>query len=260
MHGGLQVCSPTSSSSGRASAAASRAVPTASLRLSRMPSGNHRRRISWMSVASGDPGRQRAVDGGDAGHPRRRLTQANFDHMIALATRFREGVEAVLDAHDVDWSIAQPGARAEYRFCRPAPRTGTESAAARRRIEEFLLPLPVEPRVLYHTFHNMALMCRRRPRPTWTCTAGCSEAVAHRLTPIGSQERVWLERALRSVFGDAALSALGRLAPATHWALLLRWVKAALPKLRPACGSAATPLSVPVAVPPRGASRVRSAR
>ncbi len=88
------------------------------------------------------------------------LTQANFDHMIALATRFREGVEAVLDKHDVDWSIAQLGARAEYRFCRPAPRTGTESAAAHDdEIEEYLHLYLSNRGVLITPFHNMALMC-----------------------------------------------------------------------------------------------------
>ena len=109
------------------------------------------------------------------------LTQANFDHMIALATRFREGVEAVLDAHDVDWSIAQLGARAEYRFCRPAPRTGTESAAAHDdEIEEFLHLYLSNRVVLITPFHNMALMC---PETTETDVDLHSrlfgEAVAH---------------------------------------------------------------------------------
>ncbi|MCB0900937.1 MAG: aminotransferase class III-fold pyridoxal phosphate-dependent enzyme [Actinobacteria bacterium] len=109
------------------------------------------------------------------------LTQANFDHMIALATRFREGVEAVLDAHDVDWSIAQLGARAEYRFCRPAPRTGTESAAAHDdEIEEFLHLYLSNRGVLITPFHNMALMC---PETTETDVDLHSrlfgEAVAH---------------------------------------------------------------------------------
>ena len=83
-----------------------------------------------------------------------------FDHMIELATRFREGVEAVLEKYDVDWSIAQLGARAEYRFCRPAPRTGTESAAAHDdEIEEYLHLYLSNRGVLITPFHNMALMC-----------------------------------------------------------------------------------------------------
>ena len=44
------------------------------------------------------------------------LTEENFAHMIALATRYTEGVQDVLDAYRVPWVIVQLGARAEYRF------------------------------------------------------------------------------------------------------------------------------------------------
>ncbi len=88
------------------------------------------------------------------------LTDANFTHMIDLATRFREGVEGVLSQYDVPWSIAQLGARAEYRFASPAPRTGTESAAAHDdEIEEYLHLYLSNRGVLITPFHNMALMC-----------------------------------------------------------------------------------------------------
>ena len=88
------------------------------------------------------------------------LTDAAFTHMIALATRFREGVDATLDEFDVPWSIAQLGARAEYRFVRPAPRNGTESAAAHDDdIEEYLHLYLSNRGVLITPFHNMALMC-----------------------------------------------------------------------------------------------------
>jgi glutamate-1-semialdehyde 2,1-aminomutase len=88
------------------------------------------------------------------------LTHAAFDHMIALATRFREGVEATLNEFDVPWSVAQLGARAEYRFTRPAPRTGSESAAAHDDLLEEYLHLYLSNRgVLITPFHNMALMC-----------------------------------------------------------------------------------------------------
>ena len=50
--------------------------------------------------------------------------------MTELATAFTAGVQATLDELDVPWSISQLGARAEYRFARPAPRSGEESAAA----------------------------------------------------------------------------------------------------------------------------------
>ncbi len=88
------------------------------------------------------------------------LTESAFTHMIALATRFREGVEQVLAAHDVPWTIAQLGARAEYRFVAPAPRSGTESAAAHDdTLEEYLHLFMSNRGVLMTPFHNMALMC-----------------------------------------------------------------------------------------------------
>ena len=75
------------------------------------------------------------------------LTEEAFAHMIELATAFTEGVQATLDELDVPWSIAQLGARAEYRFTRPAPRTGEESAAgARRRDRRLHAPRHVQPR------------------------------------------------------------------------------------------------------------------
>ena len=94
------------------------------------------------------------------------LTDAAFEHMIALATRFTEGVEKTLVAYDVPWSISQLGARAEYRFARPAPRTGTESAHAEDEdLDEYLHLFMANRGVLMTPFHNMALMC-----PTTTAT------------------------------------------------------------------------------------------
>jgi glutamate-1-semialdehyde 2,1-aminomutase len=57
------------------------------------------------------------------------LTHAAFEHMIDLATAFTEGVQATLDEFDVPWSVSQLGARSEYRFASPAPRTGEEAAS-----------------------------------------------------------------------------------------------------------------------------------
>lgn len=88
------------------------------------------------------------------------LTDAAFEHMIALGTRFAEGVQSVLDRHDVPWSISQLGARAEYRFVQPAPRTGSQSAAAHDDdLEEYLHLFMANRGVLMTPFHNMALMC-----------------------------------------------------------------------------------------------------
>ena len=80
--------------------------------------------------------------------------------MIALATRFTEGAQHTLDQYDVPWSIVQLGARAEYRFTRPAPRTGTESAHAEDDgLDEYLHLFMANRGVLMTPFHNMALMC-----------------------------------------------------------------------------------------------------
>jgi glutamate-1-semialdehyde 2,1-aminomutase len=87
------------------------------------------------------------------------LTPAAFDGMIRRATRFTAGVQATLDEHELPWSVVQLGARAEYRFTRPGPRTGTESAGAGDDEVEELLHLALANRgILLTPFHNMALM------------------------------------------------------------------------------------------------------
>jgi glutamate-1-semialdehyde 2,1-aminomutase len=87
------------------------------------------------------------------------LTDEAFDRMIALATRFTAGVQDAIDTHDLPWSVTQLGARAEYRFASPAPRTGSESAAAAdKELEDFLHSYLANRGVLITPFHNMALM------------------------------------------------------------------------------------------------------
>lgn len=88
------------------------------------------------------------------------LTDEAFTHMIGLATRFTAGVGAALAAHELPWSVVQLGARSEYRFAAPAPRTGTESASAGDDELDELLHLHLLNRgVMLTPFHNMALMC-----------------------------------------------------------------------------------------------------
>ena len=88
------------------------------------------------------------------------LTEPAFEHMTALATRFTEGVQATIDRHGLPWSIAQLGARTEYRFASPAPRTGSESAAAAdEALDDYLHLFMANRGVLMTPFHNMALMC-----------------------------------------------------------------------------------------------------
>ena len=80
--------------------------------------------------------------------------------MIDLGSRYAEGVQGVLYEFGLPWAIAQLGARAEYRLASPAPRTGTESAAAHdEQLEEYLHLFMSNRGVLMTPFHNMALMC-----------------------------------------------------------------------------------------------------
>ena len=67
------------------------------------------------------------------------LTDDALTAMIELADRFGDGVDAVIDEHGLPWSVSRLGARVEYRFADPAPRTGSESAAAHdAELEDYL--------------------------------------------------------------------------------------------------------------------------
>ena len=88
------------------------------------------------------------------------LTEDAFTRMIKLATRFSSETQQILDKYDVPWSISTLGARAEYRFTKPAPRSGNESAAAADDLlDEFMHLYMCNRGILMTPFHNMALMC-----------------------------------------------------------------------------------------------------
>lgn len=88
------------------------------------------------------------------------LTEQAFEHMIQLATRYTDQVNSALDEYGVPWSISQLGARAEYRFTHPAPKTGTEAMhAGDDELDEFMHLFMCNRGVLMTPFHNMALMC-----------------------------------------------------------------------------------------------------
>ena len=88
------------------------------------------------------------------------LTPPAFEHMIELASRYADGVAATIAAAGLPWSVRQLGARAEYRFTAPAPRTGGASAAAADpELDEYVHLYTVNRGVLLTPFHNMALMC-----------------------------------------------------------------------------------------------------
>ena len=88
------------------------------------------------------------------------LTDDAFKQMIAMADRYTASVRATIEAASMPWSISQLGARAEYRFASPAPRTGAESAAAaNEELDEYFHLYLANRGVLLTPFHNMALMC-----------------------------------------------------------------------------------------------------
>jgi glutamate-1-semialdehyde 2,1-aminomutase len=88
------------------------------------------------------------------------LTDEAFGPMEQLATTFAKGVRETIEAHELPWSISQLGARCEYRFASPAPRSGGESLkSADPLLEDFLHLYGVNRGVLLTPFHNMALMC-----------------------------------------------------------------------------------------------------
>ncbi|MFE9656454.1 transaminase [Micromonospora sp. NPDC006431] len=88
------------------------------------------------------------------------LTDDAFAGMIDVATVFAAGIRKIIDGYALSWSVSQLGARVEYRFAAPAPRTGTESAAcADPDLEDYLHVYLINRGVLLTPFHNMALMC-----------------------------------------------------------------------------------------------------
>jgi glutamate-1-semialdehyde 2,1-aminomutase len=88
------------------------------------------------------------------------LTDAAFVHMGELGSRLAAALRERIAGLGVAWSVAQLGARVEYRFADPAPRTGTASAAAADdELDDYLHVALANRGVLLTPFHNMALMC-----------------------------------------------------------------------------------------------------
>jgi glutamate-1-semialdehyde 2,1-aminomutase len=87
------------------------------------------------------------------------LTDAAFERMLPLATRWERGVSEGIARHGAPWSVTRLGARAEYHFMPGPPRDGAEQIAHVDTELERLLHLWVMNRgVLMTPFHNMALM------------------------------------------------------------------------------------------------------
>ncbi|MFD0745354.1 hypothetical protein ACFQ1L_28765 [Phytohabitans flavus] len=88
------------------------------------------------------------------------LTDAAFAGMVEVATGFATGARKIIEGYGLPWSVSQLGARVEYRFASPAPRSGGESAAhADAELEDYLHAYLANRGVLLTPFHNMALAC-----------------------------------------------------------------------------------------------------
>jgi len=87
------------------------------------------------------------------------LTAETFAQTVPLAQRFAAGVQQTIDAHQLPWHVTQLGCRAEYGFCAPPPRNGTEAhAAADHELERYQHLHALNRGVMITPFHNMALM------------------------------------------------------------------------------------------------------
>jgi glutamate-1-semialdehyde 2,1-aminomutase len=89
----------------------------------------------------------------------RALGPESFARTIALAGRFRDGVQQVIDEYGLPWHVTQLGCRAEYWFRPAPPRNGGEAAAAvDGELDRYLHLAALNRGVLLTPFHNMALV------------------------------------------------------------------------------------------------------
>ncbi len=88
------------------------------------------------------------------------MTEANYAHMTALATRLADHVLADIRRHQLPWHVTQIGARAEYMFTPEPPRNGSQAKAGRHgALESFMHLYLLNRGVLITPFHNMVLVC-----------------------------------------------------------------------------------------------------
>ena len=87
------------------------------------------------------------------------LTPEAFEMMIALGTRWSDGVDAAIKEFNLPWHCNRLGARGEYVFQPTPPRTGREAAdAGDFELEQYIHLRLLNDGFLLTPFHNMALM------------------------------------------------------------------------------------------------------
>jgi glutamate-1-semialdehyde 2,1-aminomutase len=79
--------------------------------------------------------------------------------MVRFAERYMMRMREVFDERDLPWYMTNVGARAEYGFCPPSPRNGSEAhRAASPEIDEYLHLGLLNRGFLQTPFHNMILV------------------------------------------------------------------------------------------------------
>ena len=98
------------------------------------------------------------------------LTEAAFEHMVALGQIWCDGVDAAIKEFDLPWYCSRLGARGEYLFQSTAPKTGKEAAdAGDFELEQYVHLRLLNDGFLITPFHNMALVS---PQTTLADIAG----------------------------------------------------------------------------------------
>ncbi|HEY7687871.1 MAG TPA: aspartate aminotransferase family protein [Dongiaceae bacterium] len=88
------------------------------------------------------------------------MTDAAYDHMLALSERLAEGLRQVIQERQLPWHVSNVGARAEFVCAAKPPRNGTEAGAAMQPTLEHAIHMYLINRgLLIAPFHNMTLVC-----------------------------------------------------------------------------------------------------
>jgi glutamate-1-semialdehyde 2,1-aminomutase len=88
------------------------------------------------------------------------LTEAAFEHMIALAVRFEQGVADAIGRHGLGWHVSRIGCRVEYLFSPEPPRTGAEgNDVFDAELDAYMHLYMLNRDILITPFHMMAIMC-----------------------------------------------------------------------------------------------------
>jgi len=88
------------------------------------------------------------------------MTDAAYDHMLALSARLADGLRAVIRERQLPWHVSNVGARVEFVCSKTPPKNGTEAGAAMQPTLEHAIHMYLINRgVLIAPFHNMTLVC-----------------------------------------------------------------------------------------------------